>query len=42
MSFGYPSTSNPLPAKHSGPNTTPVVSGVKIINYPKSTQTTKS
>lgn len=33
-SFGYPSTNNPLPAKHSGPNTAP--SGV--VNHPKSTQ----
>ena len=35
-SFGYPSASNPLPAKHSGPTTAP--SGVK--NHPKSTQQT--
>jgi hypothetical protein len=35
-SFGYPSTNNPLPAKHSGPNTAPA--GVE--NYPKSTQNT--
>lgn len=33
-SFGYPSANNPLPAKHSGPDTAP--SGV--TNHPKSTQ----
>lgn len=41
MSFGYPSTNNPLPAKHSGPNTAPVVPGVKVVNHPKSTQSSK-
>lgn len=40
MSFGYPSTNNPLPAKHSGPNTAPA--GASVVNHPKSTQTTKS
>lgn len=36
-SFGYPSTNNPLPAKHSGPNTAPA----GVVNHPKSTQTSK-
>lgn len=35
-SFGYPSAANPLPAKHSGPNTAPA----GVVNYPKSTQKT--
>ncbi len=33
-SFGYPSANNPLPAKHSGPNTAPA----GVVNHPKSTQ----
>lgn len=35
-SFGYPSTNNPLPAKHSGPFSAPE----GVVNHPKSTQET--
>jgi hypothetical protein len=35
-SFGHPSANNPLPAKHSGPNTAPA----GVVNHPKSTQNT--